>query len=73
MTVSHPSVSEGPIYSTKIRGDHKKHREGDVSSSSGPVYRPGSFMVFFHHGQEGFFVGGMIQVWTLNSESLRDS
>lgn len=53
MTASHPSASEGPIYSTKIRSGHKKHRGGDVSSSSGLVYRPGSFMVVFCRGRGG--------------------
>lgn len=62
MTVSHRSASEEPRYSIKIRSGHKKHRGGDVSSSSRPVYGPGSFMVFFRHGQEGLH--GEIQVFT---------
>lgn len=53
MTASNPSASQGPIYTVqKIRSGHIKHRGGDMSSSSGTVYRPGSFMAFFRHGQE---------------------
>lgn len=57
------SASKEPIYSTKIKSGHKKQRGEDGSSSNGPVYRSGSFMVFFLPWLKG--KGCMeIQVWT---------